>query len=104
MHGGGGEDIFVFGDNWGNDKVDQLATGKVILWFKNGDESKWDEALRTYTDGVNSVTVVTGDAEVSLRFGDDGGNAWEQYNYLRSIGAFDGFASDRIFQDRGMLA
>ena len=103
MHGGGGEDIFVFGDNWGNDKVDQLETGKVILWFKNGDESKWDEALRTYTDGINSVTV-TGDAEVSLMFGDDSGNASEQYNYLRSIGAFDGFASDRIFQDRGMLA
>ena len=33
MHGGGGEDIFCFGDNWGTDTIEQLANGKITLWF-----------------------------------------------------------------------
>lgn len=56
MHGGGGDDIFCFGSNWGTDTVEQLADGKVTLWFEFNSGS-WDETTLTYTDGNNSVTV-----------------------------------------------
>ena len=101
MHGGGGNDIFAFGDNWGKDTVEQLATGKVTLWFKEGDQSKWDEAALTYTDGANSVHVI-GVADVTLKFGDEA----PQYADLLAAGAFADSTSERIFEDknRGMLA
>ena len=103
MHGAGGRDAFVFGGDWGNDTVEQLASGQVILWFQNGDESKWDQASLTYTDGANSVKV-TGVTEVTLIFGDDNGNKLENYNYLLSIDAFSDYSSTRIYTDNGMLA
>ena len=65
LHGGGGDDIFAFGGDWGQDTIEQLTTGKVTLWFDEGDLSKWNEAKRTYTDGVNSV-IVLGEAEVQM--------------------------------------
>ena len=66
---GGGEDIFYFGANWGIDTVEQLADGKVTLWFEN-DNGVWDEKTLTYTDGANSLSVigVTADA-ITLNFG-----------------------------------
>ncbi len=104
MHGGGGDDIFVFGGDWGDDNVEQLADGKVTLWFDDGSPENWDASALTYTDGDNSVKVagVAADA-VTLKFGDDGS---EQYGKLLEAGAFDEFASDRVFGDRnkGMLA
>ena len=105
LHGGGGEDTFVFGGNWGKDTVEQLAAGKVTLWFKEGDDSKWNESTLTYTDGANSVEV-SGVASVSLKFGDDNGNAVERFNELLAADAFDDFTSEKIFEDknRGMLA
>ena len=103
MHGGGGRDAFVFGGDWGNDTVEQLATGQVVLWFQDGDESKWDQASLTYTDGANSVKVI-GVTEVSLIFGDDNGNQSENYNYLLSHGAFSDYSTSRIYTDSGMLA
>lgn len=36
MHGGGGSDIFTFGENWGKDTVEQLASGDVTLWLSPG--------------------------------------------------------------------
>ena len=36
---GGGNDIFCFGGNWGNDTVEQLAGGKITLWFESGSEN-----------------------------------------------------------------
>ena len=103
MHGGGGDDLFVFGGNWGNDTVTQLADGKVTLWFQEGDDSKWDASTLTYADGANSVQVLSGVADVALKFGDDGS---ELYQGLLEVGAFDQFASDKIFddKDKGMLA
>ena len=104
MHGGGGDDLFVFGGDWGNDTVTQLADGKVTLWFQDGDDSKWDASTLTYADGANSVQVSGADAAaVSLKFGDDGS---ELYQGLLKVGAFDQFASDKIFddKDKGMLA
>ncbi len=103
MHGGGGEDTFLFGGNWGNDTVTQLADGKVTLWFQDGDNSKWDADKRIYSDGANSVQVLPGVADVALKFGDDGS---ELYQGLLAGGAFDQFASDKIFneKDKGMLA
>lgn len=104
LHGGGGNDIFAFGGDWGQDNVEQLANGKVTLWFANGDESKWNETTLTYTDGDNSVKVTGVVAENILRiFGDDGS---EKYTDLLSAGAFAEFTSEKIFEDRnrGMLA
>ncbi len=105
MHGGGGNDIFAFGGNWGKDTVEQLADGKVTLWFDNNSSGNWDAATLTYTDGENSVKVSGVTAEdVTLKFGDDGS---AQYGKLLKIGAFDEFSSERIFENkntRGMLA
>ena len=105
MHGGGGDDVFAFGGAWGSDAVEQLADGKVTLWFDDGDESKWDASTLTYRDGGKSVKVsgVVASA-VTLKFGDDGS---EQYGKLLEAGAFDEFGSERIFENkntRGMLA
>jgi autotransporter passenger strand-loop-strand repeat protein len=105
MHGGGGEDIFAFGGNWGKDTVEQLADGRVTLWFDSGSAAKWNASTLTYTDGDKSVQVsgVTASA-VTLKFGDDGS---AQYDKLLEIGAFDEFSSGRIFENkntRGMLA
>ena len=105
MHGGGGDDIFAFGGNWGNDSVEQLADGKVTLWFDSGSAAKWNASTLTYTDGDKSVHVsgVTASA-VTLKFGDDGS---QQYDKLLADGAFDEFCSEKIFENkntRGMLA
>ena len=104
MHGGGGNDVFVFCDNWGIDTVEQLASGKVTLWFASGDESNWNAETLTYTDGTNSVTVSGVSVEqVTLKFGDDGS---ELFAALSNAGAFDDFTSQRIFEesDSGILA
>ena len=99
MHGGGGEDIFTFGGNWGKDTITQLADGKVTLWFEDGDKSKWNASTLTYTDGTNSVKV-TGIAsdKISLKFGGDTSDLPD--------GAFAEAASEKIFEDKnkGMLA
>ena len=50
LHGGGGDDIFTFCENWGTDTVEQLADGSVLLWFASGSEENWDESTLTYTD------------------------------------------------------
>ncbi len=101
MHGGGGEDIFAFGGDWGNDTVEQLATGKVTLWFAEGNISNWDNATLTYTDGNNSVAII-GDApaEITLKFG----NEDAQYADLLAAGAFCEYTSQKIFEEKGMLA
>ena len=104
LHGGGGNDIFAFGGDWGQDTVEQLANGKVTLWFDNGDDSKWDAATLTYQDGDKSVHVSGVTAkDVTLKFGDDGSG---KYTDLLSAGAFAEFTSEKIFEDRnrGMLA
>ena len=104
MHGGGGNDFFIFGDAWGKDTVTQLADGKVTLWFKDGDDSKWDASTLTYADGANSVQVSGVDAaNVSLKFGDDGSQLYQDF---LAVGAFEQAVSDRLFRDddRGMLA
>jgi Ca2+-binding RTX toxin-like protein len=105
MHGGGGDDIFAFGGDWGNDIVEQLADGKVTLWFDNGSLDKWNEATLTYKDGDKSVVVNGVSAEnISLKFGDDGSS---QYDTLLVAGAFDEFSGELIFENkktRGMLA
>ncbi len=99
LHGGGGSDIFCFCADWGHDTVEQFASGAVTLWFAEGDESKWDNSSLTYADGDNSVTV-TGVDSVTLLFG----NADGRHASLLAAGAFDAFTSERIFEERGMLA
>ncbi len=96
MHGGGGDDIFCFGGNWGTDTIEQLADGKVTLWFENGSARKWNASTLTYSDGVNSVSVI-GTTQITLKFGNDS---------ALPAGAFDDIASEKIFEDKnkGMLA
>ncbi len=106
LHGGGGDDLFAFGGDWGNDTVEQLARSKVTLWFQDGDETNvvWnaEASTLTYTDGNNSVTVTGVSKEnITLKFGDDGS---EQYRDLLASGAFNEFTSERIFENKGMLA
>ncbi|MBQ4479495.1 MAG: hypothetical protein II943_02540 [Victivallales bacterium] len=104
LHGGGGNDIFAFGGDWGKDTMTQLETGKVTLWFADGDETKWNADSLTYTDGDNSVKVSGVALEnISLKFGDDGS---QQYQNMLAAGAFNEFTSEKIFEDknRGMLA
>ena len=102
LHGGGGDDIFAFGGNWGNDSVEQLATGKVTLWFENGNVSKWNGSTLTYTDGGNSVKV-SGVAlnNITLKFGDNGS---DQFAKLFAANVFAEFTSKEIFENKGMLA
>ncbi len=90
---GGGNDIFCFGENWGNDTVNQLANGTVTLWFEK--DNVLEESPQCYTDGINYVTV-SGVSEVTLRFGGTAPVA----------GAFDDAASEKIFEDKnkGLLA
>lgn len=101
MHGGGGNDVFTFCDNWGMDTVEQLEGGSVTLWFASELEGKvaWDEVSKSYTDGVNHVSV-TGVASVTLKFGGTGDDA-EQFAALSEMGAFDAFTSQRIFEESG---
>ena len=92
MHGGGGVDTFCFGANWGKDTVEQLADGEVILWFETGSEDFWNAETMTYSDGTNSVKVsgVSAD-DVTLKFGEI---------ETAIAGAFDSFASEKIFEDQ----
>ena len=104
MHGGGGNDVFTFCADWGVDTVEQLADGRVTLWFASGSMDNWDAAALTYTDGENSVTVKGVSADrVTLKFGDDGS---EKYSWLVASGAFAEFTSEKIFEEqgRGLLA
>ncbi|MBQ7651132.1 MAG: hypothetical protein IJS15_09245, partial [Victivallales bacterium] len=98
LHGGGGNDIFAFGGDWGTDTVEQLAFGKVTLWFDAGAEVNWNADTLTYSDGDNSVQV-TGILrdKITLKFGDDGSNL---YSDLLASGAFDGLTSEQIFEDK----
>ena len=99
MHGGGGDDVFTFCDNWGTDTVEQLAGGKVTLWFASGSEDNWNTETLTYADGENSVRVsgITAD-KITLQFGDDGS---DQFALLSGMGAFFDATSARIFEEEG---
>lgn len=102
MHGGGGNDIFCFCNGWGNDVVEQLPGGNVVLWFASGNDGNWNDETMTYIDGDNSVRVVgVAPSDITLRFNDDGS---EQYDELLAAGAFAEYSSERIFESKGMLA
>ena len=71
------------------------------LWFQEGSIGNWNEETLTYTDGDNSVTVSgVGRESITLRFGDEDA----RYGELLAAGAFSEATSERIFEDRGMLA
>jgi Ca2+-binding RTX toxin-like protein len=96
LHGGGGEDIFCFNDNFGCDTIEQLAGGKVTLYFESGNMSNWNAETQTYTDGKNSVKIY-GTTDVTIKFGAD---------FSLVEGAFLDAASEKIFEDKekGILA
>ena len=90
LHGGGGDDTFCFGGNWGDDTVEQLSGGSVTLWFESGSESNWNATTLTYTDGANSITV-SGVSNVTLNFGADAS---------LPDGAFADAAYEKIFESK----
>ena len=104
MHGGGGDDIFTFGSSWGNDTVEQLDGGTVILWFETGSYANWDAETLTYIGGDNSVKVsgVSKD-DIAIVFADAIGA--DTFTTFKNIGAFADAASEKIFEekDSGML-
>ena len=107
MHGGGGDDVFTFCDNWDADTVEQLEDGLVTLWFASGSEENWNAETLTYTDGANSVTVSGVIAEqITLRFGAEKEEDAERFAMLSGAGAFDGFTSQRVFEESysGLIA
>lgn len=71
--------------------VEQLANGSVTLWFEPGSKENWNAETLTCTDGENSVTV-TGCSDITLKFGNT--------SELNVKGAFDGEASQKIFEDK----
>ena len=105
MHGGGGNDIFTFCDNWGHDTVEQRADGTVTLWFFYGSIENWDEETLTYSDGENSVKVVSDISadQVTLNFGPAGSKL---FGNLFSMGAFTESLTKKVFDDtgKGLLA
>ena len=124
LHGGGGNDIFTFGLAWGTDTIEQLAGGIFLLWFDgiarddlslsaddNGNAVLSNDTNKVTLLGVKQVDIsqvfASGNNDLldglSLRFGNDGS---EQYSDLSAKGAFEGFRSEKIFEDKnnGMLA
>ena len=105
MHGGGGDDIFTFGGSWGNDTVEQLDGGIVILWFETGSYANWNADTLTYFDGYNSVKVsgVSKD-DTAVIFADAIGA--DTFTTFQDIGAFLDSSSEKIFENKnkGMLA
>ncbi len=93
LHGGGGDDIFVFGGDFGNDTIDQLADGSVKLYFAVAAE---DVKLngRTYSVGTNSVTL-NGNFAIEVFYNCDTESAVK--------GAFDDFASQKVFESNTPL-
>ena len=89
-----GRFIFVFGGDFGVDTVEQLADGKVTLYFES-QTVKYDESAKTFSDGRNSVTF-KGNFEFEVIYGTD--------KTLASIGAYDDFSSEKIFEDKLLIA
>ncbi|MBR6372945.1 MAG: hypothetical protein IKS20_07175, partial [Victivallales bacterium] len=124
MHGGGGHDTFTFCNDWGNDIVEQLNGGTVLLWFNEVEKNTLvleGDALgnAVISDGTNSVTLqgiqfsnelanafANGNDlmdGLSLKFGNDGS---AQFSALLAAGAFNDSTSEKIFEDKdkGLLA
>ena len=128
LHGGGGGDIFCFGGSWGDDTVEQLEGGSMLLWFDGVEREdlsplsadadgnavlsceagsvtllgvKYDDVIDAFNAGGNVLSD-----SIFLQFGDSGldEQSKESAEMLRSTGAFNEFSSDRIYDDREMLA
>ena len=121
MHGGGGNDVFAYGDYaWGQDTIEQLPGGDLLLWFEDGMKlggAEGDIQLTSDADG-NAVLkrVGTSDkvtvkgytqAEVvdRLVFGSGTYNG-QNYGELSAMGVFSPATTERVFEERtrGQLA
>lgn len=69
MHGGGGDDYFCFGQNWGQDTIEQLNGGNVTLCFFEG-----ITALNVVVEGntvrmgANTITIQNWSGDVNFWF------------------------------------
>ena len=88
LHGGGGEDVFCFGGSFGNDTVEQIAGGKVTLYF-DSEAVRWNEVAQCYTDGTNSVKLIGDDFAVEVKY---------STSDISIAGAFADFASETVFE------
>ena len=94
LHGGGGNDKFVFGGNFGNDTVEQLIGNKVTFYFES-ENVKYNETAKIFSDGINSVAL-KGDFDFEVIYLID--------SSLAAIDAYDDFASEKIFEDKSLIA
>jgi hypothetical protein len=88
MHGGSGSDIFVFGESFGKDTIEQLEDGSVILYIQGGDDSFWDNDTQTYSQGNNSIKIIGNNISISFKF--------DNFDTLPE-GAFASYATENIF-------
>ncbi|MDD3155716.1 MAG: hypothetical protein PHS41_12700 [Victivallaceae bacterium] len=102
MHGGGGDDLFVFGDGkWGNDTIEQLASGSVTLWFESAIELRFERIGRDTKISCVNGTIVAKNmtlTQENCRFGADGYE--EDFSRLADIGAFEASSSEKIFEKK----
>ncbi len=99
LRGNGGTDLFVFGGNWGNDTIEQLENGAVVLWFEDGDLNHWNAETLTYKDGQNTVKISGVSAEqITLYFGAEEDYNGISYSELSELGAFGGSSSKCIWE------
>jgi Ca2+-binding RTX toxin-like protein len=121
LHGGGGDDVFAYGDYaWGQDTIEQLPGGDLLLWFEDGMKLggvEGDIQLTSDVDGnavlkrVGSSDKVTvkgyTQAEVADRlvFGSGTYNG-QNYGELTAMGVFSPASTERVFEERtrGQLA
>lgn len=84
--GNGGDDLFLIGENWGNDKILQDEGGKVTVWFESGSIENWDPETMKYTEPGNTLLICgVSEDEITLKFGKDDSI---EYDNLAGIGAF----------------
>ena len=101
LHGGEGEDIFCFGGNFGTDTIEQLADGKVIVWF--GDLKSTDVTI-SYSGKDTILTASTGKitaknlhlTQDDLRFGATGFE--DKFAELSAQGAFSEATSQQTWE------
>ena len=102
MHGGGGSDTFTFGQNWGNDFIEQLSNGSIRIWIDDGSIDYWNAESLTYDDGRNSIQVIgVVPDQIQVVFGIV--DSVREYDRYRTAGCFDAECTNVIFGELSAL-
>jgi hypothetical protein len=110
MHGGGGDDLFAYGDpsSWGNDIIYQLPgeENKIRLFFEQEEledkliEEQLDGCVRLSVAGYenSSITIYT-TGEIPIEYAGD----CDEYDHIYADGGGGEFASQNIFEDKSKV-